>query len=185
MTGTHKKINRLTRGVLLLITLITLVAFPCFSQSQTKSQKDDAKYWALPKKYCNARFGFCISYPASLLMDKAPENDDGRKFDNGNGLEMTASGINNATHDTLASEMRSARDDFERVTYQAKGTNWSVLSGLKKGATDTIIYLKTFIGRGSVNHLEITYPVAQKAGYRTVVGNIARSFKPGQLGVAH
>jgi hypothetical protein len=185
MTPTPKKMTHLTRRVLLLITLITIVAFPSFSQTQTKSQKGDARYWALTQKYCNARFGFCISYPASLLMDKAPENDDGRKFDNGNGLEMTASGINNATHDTLASERRSARDDFERVTYQAKGTNWFVLSGLKKGATDTIIYLKTYIGRGSVNHLEITYPVAQEKVYRTVVGNIARSFKPGQLSAAH
>lgn len=177
-----KTMTRLVRRVLLLITLIIIVAFPCFSQTQTK----DDKYWALSKTYCNARFGFCVGYPTSLLKDSSsPENNDGQRFDNGNGLEMTASGINNATHDTLASEMRSARGDFDRVTYQAQGKNWFVLSGLKKGATDTIIYLKTFIGRGSVNHLEITYPVPLKENYRTVVGNIARSFKPGQLGVAH
>ena len=167
--------------ILLLVTLVLIVALPCFSQRQTK----DDKYWALSKSYCNARFGFCVRYPASLLMDKPPVNGDGRRFDNGNGLEMTASGINNVLDDTLQSEMRSASDDFGQITYEAKGKNWFVLSGLKKGATDTIIYLKTFIGRGSVNHLEITYPVAQKEVYRTVVGNIARSFKPGQLGVTH
>jgi hypothetical protein len=181
MTPTQKKMTRLARRVLLLLALIIVIAFPCFSQRQTK----DDKYWALSEKYCNARFGFCVSHPASLLMDSAPANDDGRRFDNGNGLEVTASGINNSTHDTLASEMRSARDSFDRITYRAKGKNWFVLSGLKKGATDTIIYLKTFIGRGSENHLEITYPVPLKENYRTVVGNIARSFKPGQLGVAH
>ncbi|HYW74450.1 MAG TPA: hypothetical protein VE961_25730 [Pyrinomonadaceae bacterium] len=173
------------RRVLLLVALLMIVAFPCWSQTQTSSQKEDAKYWALSRKYCNPRFGFCVRYPASLVNDKAPENDDGRRFDNGNGLEVTASGINNAAKDTLAGEMRSARDGFDRVTYQAKGANWFVLSGLKKGATDAVVYLKTYIGRGSVNHLEITYPVPLKENYRTVVGNIARSFKPGQLGVAH
>jgi hypothetical protein len=115
-------------------------------------------------------------------MRDPPANDDGRQFDNGNGLYVTASGINNASNDTLESEMRSDSDRFDRITYRAKGKNWFVLSGQKD---DKIIYLKTFIGRGSVSHLDIEYSVHLKAAYDTVAGNIARSFKPGQLGVAH
>jgi hypothetical protein len=176
MLTARKKMAHLARRVLLLLTLIIIAAFPGFSQRETK----DDKYWALSEKYCNARFGFCISYPASLQMDRPPENDDGRRFDNGNGLVVTASGINNVSHDTLKSEMRTASDSFDRITYRAKGKNWFVLSGRKK---DKIIYLKTFIGRGSVNHLDIEYPVRQKTVYRKVVGNIAGSFRPGQLGV--
>src|SRR6266576_7184412 len=110
MPPTPERIVRLfVRRALLLLTLIIIVAFPCFSQRQTK----DDKYWALSEKYCNARFGFCVGYPASLLMDPAPANDDGRRFDNGNGLYVTASGINNSSHDTLKSEMRTDSDRFD------------------------------------------------------------------------
>ena len=174
----QKRITDLTRRVLLLITLIMIVAFPCFSQNQKK----DDKYWALSQKYCNARFGFCVRYPASLIKDTAPENGDGQRFDNGNSLVMTASGINNVSHDTLKSEMRSAREQFDRITYRAQGTNWFVLSGIKG---DKVIYLKTFVGPGSVNHMVIESSVHLKDLYRTVTANIARSFKPGQLGVSH
>ena len=115
-------------------------------------------------------------------MRDPPANDDGRQFDNGNGFYVTVSGINNVSNDTLKSEMRSAGDRFDRVTYRAKGKNWFVLSGYKD---DKIIYLKTFIGRGSVNHLDIEYSVHLKAAYNMVAGNIARSFNSGQLGVSH
>jgi len=173
----QKKI-KLAPRVLLLITLIVIVAFPCFSQNQKK----DDKYWALSKKYCNARFGFCVRYPASLMKDTAPENGDGQRFDNGNSLMMTASGINNVSHDTLKSEMRSAGEQFDRITYRAQGENWFVLSGMKG---DKVIYLKTFVGPGSVNHMVIESSVPLKDLYRTVTANIARSFRPGQLSVSH
>jgi hypothetical protein len=169
------------RFTALVIFAIALFCAPALSQT-TSEKTQDAKYWALSQKYCNARFGFCVRYPASLVMRDAPANDDGRNFDNGNGLYLTVSGINNAANDIPKTEMSSARKQFDRVTYRAVGKNWFVLSGLKN---DEIIYLKTFIGSGSVNHLEIKYGVKFKTFYRTVGGNIAQSFKPGQLGVPH
>jgi hypothetical protein len=178
MFPTEKRITKLARRVLILFTLFVIAAFPCVSQSRTK----DGKSEALSEKYCNDRFGFCLSYSASFQMDRAPENDDGRRFDNANGLVVTASGINNVSHDTIKSEMRAASDSFDRITYRAKGKNWFVLSGQKD---DKIIYLKTFVGRGSVNHLVIEYPGPLKAVYRRAVGNIARTFKSGQLGIPH
>jgi len=150
--------------------------------AQTSEQQQDARYWALSQKYCNARFGFCVRYPASLVMREAPANDDGRKFDNGNGLYLTVSGINNASNSTLKAEMSAARDEFDKVTYRAVGKNWFVMSGIKN---DEIIYVKTFIGGGSINHLEIKYGTNFKKMYRTVAGNMAQSFRPGRLGVAH
>ena len=95
---------------------------------------------------------------------------------------MTVSGINNTSHDTLATEMRSARKEFDKVTYRAKGKNWFILKGQK---ADTIIFLKTYIGRGSVNHLRIEVPFPLSKGYSQVVSDIAGSFSPGRLGVAH
>jgi hypothetical protein len=190
MYPTQKKMAYLARRVLLLITVIIVVAFPCFSQSQ---EKDD-KYWALTSKYCNARFGFCVYYPASVgwrdqqgvwhsgSPGAGPENNDGSKFDNGNGIEMTVSGINNTSHDTLATEMRSARKEFDKVTYRAKGKNWFILKGQK---ADTIIFLKTYIGRGSVNHLRIESSAALYPGLSQVIMNIAGSFSPGRLSAPH
>jgi len=164
---------------ILVIALLTIAS--AVTATSQAAAKDD-KYWALSEKYCNARFGFCVRYPASLMKDRAPENDDGRRFDNGNSLVMTVSGINNVLNDTRKSEMRSARDEFDRITYQAQGKNWFVLSGQKN---DVVIYLKTFVGRGSINHLRIETSVHLNKGYRKVVGNIARSFRPGQLGASH
>ena len=167
------------------VTALVIFAISLFCGStlaQTSEQKQDARYWKLSEKYCNARFGFCVRYPASLVKREAPANGDGQNFDNGNGLYLTVSGINNATNNTLKAEMSSARGQFDKITYRAQGQNWFVLSGMKN---DEIIYLKTFIGRGSVNHLEIKYGTNFKKFYRTVAGNMAQSFKPGQLGVAH
>jgi len=187
--------NKLRLATLVIFAMSVICASALTSTSgQTKDQDQDKKYWALTQKYCNDRFGFCVFYPASVgWRDQqgvwhegrnaaAPENNDGSKFDNGNGLEVTVSGINNASHDTLKSEMTSARKDFDRITYRAKGKNWFILKGQK---ADVIIFLKTYIGRGSVNHLRIEVPEPQKTNYSQVVSDIAGSFSPGRLSVPH
>jgi hypothetical protein len=181
------------RFTALVIFAIALFCAPALSQT-TSEKAEDAKYWALTQKYCNDRFGFCVYHPASVgWRDQkgvwhsgnggaSSENNDGSKFDNGNGFEMTVSGINNTSNDTLASEMSSARKGFDRITYRAKGKNWFILKGQK---ADTIIFLKTYIGRGSVNHLQIVVPVPLKAGYNQVMSDVAGSFSPGKLSAAH
>ena len=134
------------------------------------------------RKYCNARFGFCIEYPVHFGMEPAPANDDGRAFDDGEGLRMTVSGINNVMDGTLKSERHSQEQHFDSISYRAAGSNWYVLSGYKG---NKIIYLKTFVGRGSSNHLHISYPARLKAEYEGVVTRMARSFLPGGLGEGH
>ena len=156
--------------------------------------KEDDKYWALTSKYCNARFGFCVYYPASVgwrdqqgvwhsgSPASTSENGDGSKFDNGNGLEVTVSGINNTSHDTLQSEMTAAEKGFDKILYRAKQKNSFIVKG-QKG--DTITYLRTYLGSGSINHLEIQVPVRLHADYSEVMSNIAGSFSPGKLSVSH
>jgi len=186
-------LNKLRLATLVIFAMSVFCASaPIPTSGQTQDQ--DKKYWALTQKYCNDRFGFCVFYPASVgWRDQqgvwhqgsnaaSPENNDGSKFDNGNGLEVTVSGINNTSHDTLQSEMSAARKRFDKITYRAKGKNWFILKGQK---ADVIIILKTYIGRGSVNHLEITVPDPLKTGYSQVVSDIAGSFSPGKLSVPH
>jgi hypothetical protein len=133
-------------------------------------------------RYCNSRYGFCVSYPSHFGMEPPPENNDGRRFYDRNGLVMTASGINNVLEGTLQTEMHSQSEDFDEISYRAKGKNWFVLSG-HKGAN--ILYLKTFVGIGSINRLYIEYPARLKTKYNEIVAKVARSFKPGHLEVAH
>lgn len=171
------------RFTTLFIFVISVFGASAFTAISGQTQDDqDKKYWALSQKYCNDRFGFCVYYPASLIKAASPENNDGSRFDNGNGLEMTVSGINNTSHDTLKSEMSSARTRFDKITYRAKGKNWFILKGQK---ADVIIFLKTYVGQGSVNHLEIQVPVPLKTNYTQVVKNVAGSFSPGRLSAAH
>src|SRR5262245_5787590 len=135
MTPTQNKLKQLARRVLLLSGVILVVAIPGFSQGQTKTQKEDAAYWALSDRYCNARFGFCISYPASvyknhengMLKNVAPDSNVGAWFTNANGLDFAVSGSDNSQKDSVAEAMKSARDGFDRVNSQSKGPNWFVL----------------------------------------------------------
>lgn len=132
-------------------------------------------------RYCNARYGFCVSYPKSFRMDPPPANDDGRIFRDGSGLVMTISGINN-TGETLATEIHTESEGFDTVTQRFEGKNGFVLSG-NKGTK--VVYFKEFVGNGCINHLTIEYPARLKAKYGRVVAKVARSFKPGNLHVAH
>ncbi len=113
MTG--RKFTLLVRGVVLLL----LCAVSSGAQEQTE------------KEYCNARFGFCFSYPAHFEMDPPPENDDGRVLRDGDGCVVTAWGGYNVLEETLAEAMTSRSADFDTVTYRAKGKNWFVLSGYR------------------------------------------------------
>ncbi len=133
-------------------------------------------------RYRNDRYGFWVEYPAECRADPPPANGDGRTFRDTKGFQCSISGINNVLAETVVGEMQSQRADFEKITYEAKGRNWFVLSGY---SGSEIVYRKTFVGKGSSNHLFISYPAARKAEYAAKVERIARSFKPGDLTVAH
>ena len=160
MTG--RIVTVLVRGVLLLLL--------CAVSSEAQARME--------KEYCNARFGFCFSYPAHFEMDPPPENDDGRILRDGDGCVVTAWGGYNVLEETLAEAMASRSADFDTVAYKAKGKNWFVLSGYRGS---DIVYLKLWVGPDAVNGLEMAYPSALKKEYDAVVTKIVRSFRPGDL----
>lgn len=95
---------------------------------------------------------------------------------------MTVSGSNNSLDDSVTSEMESQTGDFDRITYRAQKKNWFVLSGYKGSE---ILYRKTYVGEGSVNHLHIQYPAQKRKEYDAMVTRISSSFEPGDLEAAH
>ena len=133
-------------------------------------------------RYCNSRFGFCVEYPSEFGSEPAPDNNDGRVFFDRNGFRMTAAGINNVTDETLKSEIEVFLDRFDTVTYRKLGNNWYALSGYKG---EDIIYIKSWVGAGSINHLYLQYPSALKADYDYVVKRIVKSCRPGDLFSLH
>ncbi len=132
--------------------------------------------------YYNSRFGFTVSYPARLGMDPAPENDDGRRFFDGEGFVLTVYGSHNLLGLDVKEAAGAAKDFFDEVTYEASGRRWFVLSGYSKGA---IVYIKQWVGPDFLNCLVMEYPHERKKDYDQAVAAIARSFQPGELGYGH
>lgn len=128
------------------------------------------------KSYCNSRFGFCVNYPATFGMGPAPTNNDGREFSDRDGFFMIASGNYNVLENSLTDEMRSQEKDFDTITYKKRKRNWYVLSGYKN---NNIVYIKTYMGRETIYHLYIRYPIKRKREYDQIVSRISHSFKPG------
>ena len=128
------------------------------------------------KKYCNARFNFCVLYPVTFGMGPAPDNNDGRNFYDREGFSMTASGMYNVLENSLKDEMKSQEEDFDTVTYHKVKDNWYVLSGYKD---NNILYIKTYMGKETIYHLYIRYPAKLKKDYNKIVSKASRSFKPG------
>ncbi len=129
-------------------------------------------------KYCNPRYGFCVEYPASLTKDPPPANNDGISLRNRDEFTMSASGINNVLGDDLESLMASESENMGQVTYKSKGRDWFVLSGFDG---TKVRYVKTWVGKGSINTLFIEYPADRKSKYDEVAARVSRSFKPGRL----
>jgi len=126
------------------------------------------------KKYCNARFKFCVNYPVTFGMGPAPVNNDGREFYDADGFFMIASGMYNVLENSLKDEMKSQEEDFDTVTYRRMKNNWFVLSGY---SGENILYIKTYIVEDTIYHLYIRYPTYLKKEYDEIVSDIAKSFR--------
>jgi hypothetical protein len=131
--------------------------------------------------YVNDRFGFSLAYPADVFaMQPPPENDDGRTLVAFNGAKILVFGGYNVGADTLASKRASLTGaDYARITYNATGKNWFVVSGHRTiGGVDSIFYEKYIVSAPSdtIHSLIVTYPAKSKAGYDPIVDRIAASF---------
>ena len=124
-------------------------------------------------RYCNARFGQCADIPATYRSDPPPENGDGLVFRDGAGMSITVSAMYNALNDSVASQRQSNIELEAAPTYQAQGSNWFVISGVKG---DNIFYLKSFVTKSTISDLWIEYPAARKADYDAVVARVVKSF---------
>ena len=132
--------------------------------------------------YVNARYGFQVGYPSFLISSPNPASGDGIRMYDKKGFVLVASGINNLSEITFQSELNSQWESIGTINYGVRGDNWFAISGIKE---NKIIYIKSFIGIGAINHLYIEYPKDQKDKYDKIVEVISNSFTPGDLTKNH
>jgi hypothetical protein len=98
------------------------------------------------------------------------------------GFVVVASGINNVSEISFQSELQTQRESIGKISYGVRGSNWFAISGIKE---NKIIYIKSYIGAGAINHLYMEYPKDQRGKYDKIVEAIAKSFSPGDLSKNH
>ncbi len=149
---------RIATGLVLIVILPVLV----FAQTY--------------RSYSNARFGYSISYPSSLLKPQGEAaNGDGQVF-TGRGAEMRVFGSNMLLNETLAAEYKALlREKGSSVTYKVLKGSFFVISGKSGGR---IYYQKTFENAdGAFITFMIEYDESLRSTFDPAVTRMVRSLK--------
>lgn len=133
-------------------------------------------------EYRNERYGFSLRYPASFEMQRPSENGDGREFIRQDSCSFIAFGSNNALEYDLNDELKDVLSEFTQVTYRKRSRNWFVISGFQG---ERVLFIKCFLGKGSINEIWIRYPKSESHSMAVVVNQLVKSFHPGELNESH
>jgi hypothetical protein len=153
-----------------LIYLLVFLLFANFYQAQTSYNQ-----------YCNARFGFCVSYPNTFKGQGESDNGDGQEFISADGKSslLVYRDVREALYESEA-ECKSQSylsditpDQSKQVTYKKKGDNFYVVSGYQGSM---IFYQKTIFTEQGMMTAVFTYPTAQKAKYDAYCSKLLETF---------
>ena len=165
----HVMGNRTKAAIGLVIVLLCLAAAPASNAEELK--------W---RQYTNERFGFVLSYPATLIAGPEPQNGAGREFhtpDNAFSVSAQAHFFSPDIGNTFESNWNEELNKSGvTITYKKKAPTWFVVSGVTDDGTE--YYHKLYTKGRNWVELAITYPHAQNAKYDKWVEGIARRFVP-------
>jgi hypothetical protein len=144
---------------------------------QSRVQASDVAW----KKYANARFGFVLAYPPSLIAGEEAQNGGGCEFHSKNkefSLAVFGHFFVPESGDSFEKRWQEELNtsDGATITYKKKTANWYVVSGLTK--TGTEYYHKLYRKGSSWAAFHITYPHAKNKQYDPWVARIEKSFVP-------
>lgn len=132
------------------------------------------------RNYANARFGFVLSYPASLIASREADNGDGREFhtvDKEFSVSAFAHFFMPESDDTFERRWQEELDAPDvSINYKKKTENWYVVSGITKDGTE--YYHKLYRKGANWAAFHITYPHAFAAKYDAWVARIGKGFVP-------
>ncbi|QEC44768.1 hypothetical protein [Pseudobacter ginsenosidimutans] len=134
--------------------------------------------------YCNARFGYCIGYPAGVLTPQEESaNGDGKKFTNQKGeVILTVFGrLNLDSEGEVISLSKQYSNDLARlqkhatISYKASGKDFYVISGqYKNGKT---FYHKMILKHDAFCFALLEYGTDQKTVFDKYATVVFRTFK--------
>jgi hypothetical protein len=152
--------------------------FPAGASSNSVQQANPGS-----KTYTNSRYGFQVDYPESFVPQQPPENGDGLTFNSQDGKALlVVSGGNNPGFTVEDEFYKAIKNIHGQLGYKEAGRSWFAVSWTDG---DNIGYTKEFVGLRSLNTFTITFPVERKAEYNSIVTNIEKAFRPGDLDNSH
>ncbi len=132
------------------------------------------------KRYANARFGFVLIYPGTLIAGPEPANGDGREFHSTDKEFSVAGFAHFFVPDSGDSFEARWKEELETpdvtITYKKKAATWYVVSGVAKDGTE--YYHKLYTKGSNWAAFHITYPHAKNKKYDPWVSRIEKSFIP-------
>lgn len=133
--------------------------------------------------YHNARFGYSIAYPQTLLLPQGEaDNGDGQVFTSLAGdasLRVYGTNFDKSSPDLYpniedAFHEAASEKTGKVITYKLLKDNWFVVSGL---IDNKIFYQKTVYGKQQTCTLYLEYPKNQQKTYDAITKHIANSLK--------
>ena len=133
--------------------------------------------------YRNARFGFTLSYPASIFTPQPPpDSGDGQTFlTDDRRAKVVVYATTNDERFSPQDYRKTILKDFggyDQLDYSPSGKTWFVLSGYRG---ENIYYQKVMFscGGGVITALSVTFPRAEKKFYEGLIEVMEDNFKPG------
>jgi hypothetical protein len=132
------------------------------------------------RTYVNAKFGFSVSYPGSLVLDPPPFDGDGRVFRlrSGGDGQIIASAIYNVGEETpaeVADEAVTRGCQGSPVGYRVVRAPLVAMSCVHG---DEVFYEKTLIHGDILMSVSATYPRSEAATWEPIVRQMAGSLRP-------
>ena len=132
------------------------------------------------QRFCNPRFGFCVSVPTGLRALPPPDNGDGQSWQGAEGVKVRAWGslapgvLGLTTPRAYIDWLRKAQTaQGSRITYSFIGGDSVVQSGYTKAGQ--IFYRKTILRGGTEASVLVEYPPRIQAVWNTRTAQIAAS----------
>lgn len=125
--------------------------------------------------------GLSYSYPADVF---SPVEGDGkpsfRYFSDGAKAKLLIgswTNENRSTPSAIRNWMLTNTGEYDEITYQPGGRNWSVVSGYRD---DKIVYQKVMFSCGGrvANLMAIIYPIDDRTSFDPIVERMENQFKP-------